>query len=174
MKAEHPLMWWAIGCKPSRSGPADSSHPSRWLLRKHCQTPRMLFLSFLRSKMIFLNVYFIIYSMHAFLSQRGVYIRIYYENNVKLCFKCGLHAVYRKSVAYLVFADPSGKIIISIGFSTGNNKHICKFKVILNTKLCQDNEFSMSETTAMMYYYFTLTGWPLACYLWYGSLQTIY
>lgn len=63
----------------------------------------------------------------------------------------------RKSVAYLVFADPNGKTIISTGFSTGNNKQICKFKVILNTKLCQDNEFSMSETTAMMYYYFTLT-----------------
>lgn len=63
----------------------------------------------------------------------------------------------RNSVAYLVFVDLNGKIIISIGFSTGNNKHICKFKVILNTKLCQDNAFSMSETPVMMYYYFTLT-----------------
>ena len=63
----------------------------------------------------------------------------------------------RNSVAYLVFVDPNGKIIISIGFSTDNNKHICKFKVILNTKLRQDNAFPMSETTVMMYYYFTLT-----------------
>ena len=73
------------------------------------------------------------------LSLKGGYIQKLLKTMSSPASNAADYMKLRNSVAHLVFVDPNGKIIISIGFSTGNDKHICKFKVMLNTKLCQGN-----------------------------------
>lgn len=73
------------------------------------------------------------------LSLKGGYIQKLLKTMSSPASNAADYMKLRNSVAYLVFVDPNGKIVISIGFSTGSDKHICKFKVMSNTKLCQDN-----------------------------------